>query len=258
VGNLKRETTRETIRDYFAQFGPVLQCTLLKDPISYVSRGFGFVTFTHPKTLDRVLKQHHFLDDKLVPLTDEVETKRAHVDNSQKEDIVEKIIVSGLQPHIDQNVMREYFEGFGTVLDVHIMMDKITGESKGYAFVTFEDATPIKEVLEKQLKTGIRIAGKRVIFLDEVEVKYANSKALVKRAETNFQKPRKRVASAQIEKVIVKIPKYDEHGTPYSKSSTFVVSLPCTFQQRVKDQDELAMKFPLDYPIEDYVDVTPL
>jgi RNA-binding protein Musashi len=66
VGGLKRATTREAIKAHFSQFGEVLECNLVKDPISQVSRGFGFITFTHPKAVDRVMKQDHFLDEKLV------------------------------------------------------------------------------------------------------------------------------------------------------------------------------------------------
>lgn len=81
VGGLKWETTTgnltaprtltlflfvETFRDHFAQFGSIKECIIMKDPMSGKSRGFGFVTFSNPKTLDRVLKQDHNIDGKLV------------------------------------------------------------------------------------------------------------------------------------------------------------------------------------------------
>ncbi len=38
----------------------------MKDVLTGKSRGFGFVTFSHPKILDRVLKQDHVIDGKIV------------------------------------------------------------------------------------------------------------------------------------------------------------------------------------------------
>jgi RNA recognition motif-containing protein len=38
----------------------------MKDSFSGKSRGFGFVLFNHPKILDRVLKQDHVIDGKMV------------------------------------------------------------------------------------------------------------------------------------------------------------------------------------------------
>lgn len=56
----------ESLRDYFTQFGEVLECTVMRDNNTGRSRGFGFLTFKDPKTVNIVMVKEHFLDGKIV------------------------------------------------------------------------------------------------------------------------------------------------------------------------------------------------
>lgn len=66
VGGLKWETTNESLFNHFCKFGAIEESVVMVDTASGLSRGFGFVTFAHPSILDRVLKQDHTIDGKLV------------------------------------------------------------------------------------------------------------------------------------------------------------------------------------------------
>ena len=56
----------ESLRDYFTQFGEVTECTVMRDSATGRSRGFGFLTFKDPKTVNIVMVKEHFLDGKIV------------------------------------------------------------------------------------------------------------------------------------------------------------------------------------------------
>ena len=60
------------------------------------------------------------------------------------------IYVGNLDPEVNERDLRGIFEGFGTVSSVKIIMDKYSGKSKGYGFVTmpseWEAAKAIYEV----------------------------------------------------------------------------------------------------------------
>src|SRR6266487_3263814 len=56
----------ESLKDYFSQFGEVLECTVMRDGASGRSRGFGFLTFKDPKTVNIVMVKEHYLDGKIV------------------------------------------------------------------------------------------------------------------------------------------------------------------------------------------------
>jgi RNA recognition motif-containing protein len=58
----------ESLRDYFSQFGEVTECTVMRDGASGRSRGFGFLTFKDPKTVNVVMVKEHYLDGKIVSI----------------------------------------------------------------------------------------------------------------------------------------------------------------------------------------------
>jgi hypothetical protein len=56
----------ESLKNYFTQFGEVLECTVMRDGATGRSRGFGFLTFKDPKTVNIVMVKEHHLDGKIV------------------------------------------------------------------------------------------------------------------------------------------------------------------------------------------------
>lgn len=57
------------MRDYFNQFGEVLECTVMRDPTTQRSRGFAFLTMKDNESVDRIVSQSdHNLDGKRVRL----------------------------------------------------------------------------------------------------------------------------------------------------------------------------------------------
>jgi cold-inducible RNA-binding protein len=52
-----------------------------------------------------------------------------------------KLYVGNLSFETTENDLQDLFEQHGTVKEVHLMMDKMTGKSRGFAFVTMGDAT---------------------------------------------------------------------------------------------------------------------
>ncbi|VDM63425.1 unnamed protein product [Angiostrongylus costaricensis] len=67
IGGLSWQTTAEGLRDYFGRFGEVNECMVMRDPATKRARGFGFITFVDPASVDRVLAtEEHELDGKKV------------------------------------------------------------------------------------------------------------------------------------------------------------------------------------------------
>lgn len=57
VRNLSRETTEDTIRELFAEFGEVSECTLVLDAETGKSKGFAFVEMPDGKAGTKARKQ---------------------------------------------------------------------------------------------------------------------------------------------------------------------------------------------------------
>ena len=52
-----------------------------------------------------------------------------------------KLYVGNLSFETTENDLQDLFEQHGTVSEVNLMMDKMTGKSRGFAFITMNDAT---------------------------------------------------------------------------------------------------------------------
>ncbi|KAG2076476.1 RNA-binding domain-containing protein [Suillus decipiens] len=159
IGGLNWDTTDEGLRTYFSQFGKVDACTIMRDPDGR-SRGFAFLTFDEPESVNAVTGREHILDGKAI------DPKRAipreeHLRNT-------RYFVGGLAPTTNADTMREFFTRFGKVVDATVMVDRESGRSKGFGFVTFEDSNNSDEFV-----------GKLGLMLDDkqIEVKAAQPRS---------------------------------------------------------------------------------
>src|SRR5262249_24488919 len=58
-----------------------------------------------------------------------------------------KMYVGNLSFETTENDLQDLFEQHGTVNEVHLMMDKMTGKSRGFAFVTMNDNEQAKAAM---------------------------------------------------------------------------------------------------------------
>ena len=67
IGGLSWQTTPENVREYFSQFGDVAEVVVMKHEANRRPRGFGFITFSNPGSVNKVLTYPaHQLDGKLI------------------------------------------------------------------------------------------------------------------------------------------------------------------------------------------------
>ncbi|KAK7859335.1 heterogeneous nuclear ribonucleoprotein 1 [Quercus suber] len=66
IGGISWETTEEKLKEYFENYGDVVQTVVMRDKTTGRPRGFGFVVFADPSILDRVRQDKHNIDARTV------------------------------------------------------------------------------------------------------------------------------------------------------------------------------------------------
>uniref|UniRef100_A0A8D8ZUQ3 RNA-binding protein Musashi homolog Rbp6 n=1 Tax=Cacopsylla melanoneura TaxID=428564 RepID=A0A8D8ZUQ3_9HEMI len=144
VGGLSWQTSSEKLREYFGMFGAVTDVLIMKDPITQRSRGFGFITFAEPETVEKVLKVPiHTLDGKKIDPKHATPKNRPKVGNRTK-----KIFVGGVSQDTSAEEVKAYFSQFGKVEETVMLMDQQTKRHRGFGFVTFENEEVVDHICE--------------------------------------------------------------------------------------------------------------
>lgn len=140
IGGLDWDTTEERMKEYFSKFGEVIDHTIMRESSTGRSRGFGFLTFASSSSVDEVVKTQHVLDGKVI------DPKRAIP--REEQDKTGKIFVGGIAPEVRPKEFEEFFSKFGTIIDAQLMLDKDTGRSRGFGFVTFDSPDAVDKVCQ--------------------------------------------------------------------------------------------------------------
>lgn len=113
------------------------------------SRGFGFITFSEPISVENVLKVPiHTLDGK------KIDPKHATPKNRPKQsNKTKKIFVGGVSQDTSSDEVKAYFNQFGKVEETVMLMDQQTKRHRGFGFVTFENEDVVDRVCEIHFHT---------------------------------------------------------------------------------------------------------
>ncbi|PPR91992.1 hypothetical protein GOBAR_AA28690 [Gossypium barbadense] len=180
IGGISWETSEDRLKEYFGQYGDILQTVVMRDKVTGRPRGFGFVVFSDPSVLDTVLQEKHTIDGRTV------EAKRALSREEQQTPVrsgnfnqgrnsggggnirTKKIFVGGLPPTLTEDGFRQYFEAYGHVTDVVIMYDQNTQRPRGFGFISFDTEDAVDRVLHKSFHdlNGKQVEVKRALPKD--------------------------------------------------------------------------------------------
>ncbi|XP_037401305.1 DAZ-associated protein 1 isoform X3 [Pygocentrus nattereri] len=169
VGGLDWSTTQETLRNYFSQYGEVVDCVIMKDKSTNQSRGFGFVKFKDPNCVRTVLDtKPHNLDGRNIdpkPCTprgmqpEKTRAKDGWKGGKSDSNKSKKIFVGGIPHNCGEPELRDYFNRFGVVTEVVMIYDAEKQRPRGFGFITFEAEQSVDQAVNMHFHD---IMGKKV------------------------------------------------------------------------------------------------
>lgn len=169
VGGLSWNTDQDSLQGYFGQFGEITDCIVMKNPQTGKSRGFGFVSFKDPATVDVILSaKSHVVDGRTVDakacnargtLPKPPSRGGSGGGGGGMTGRTTKIFIGGLPNNVDEDTIREAFSRFGTVTEVVIMFDHEKGRSRGFGFLTFDNEDSVEQACSEHY---VDVSGKQV------------------------------------------------------------------------------------------------
>ena len=148
-GNLSFDTSEETMRTLFEQYGKVLNLFINQDFSSGNSRGYGFA---------QMLKEDA---PKAITALNGMEVDGREIRVTVSEDKMEKtkLYCGSLSFETTEESIRDLFSSYGKVFSIYLPEDKEYGGSRGFAIVTMaaDGATRAIDELD-----GAEVDGRRI------------------------------------------------------------------------------------------------
>eukprot|EP00798_Chlamydomonas_sp_ICE-L_P029176 gene29176-32398_t len=143
LGGLSWETSEETLTTHFSKFGTVEDAVVMRDRMTKMPRGFGFITFKDEAAAAAACKESHTIDGKTIDAKPSVPQSDSGTRPKGK-----KLFVGGLSSETTSADFKTYFEKFGAIVDAQVMYDPNTKRSRGFGSVTYEDEDSVQKVVD--------------------------------------------------------------------------------------------------------------
>ncbi|EGR28811.1 splicing factor subunit 4, putative [Ichthyophthirius multifiliis] len=134
VGGIDQKVTQEVLWELFSQCGIVVNVHLPKDKITGEHQGYGFVEFKSEEDADYSIKIMHLVKLYGKP----IKVNKASQDKRTQE-VGANIFIGNLDQSITEQQLHDTFSQFGLIISRRIVRDPDNDESKGYAFVSYDN-----------------------------------------------------------------------------------------------------------------------
>ncbi|MBA0822077.1 hypothetical protein Gotur_024266 [Gossypium turneri] len=158
IGGISWDTNEQRLKEYFDSYGEVVEAVIMKDRTTGRARGFGFVVFADPAVSDRVIKEKHNIDGRMVEAKKAVPRDEQNIMSRSTSSIhgslgpgrARKIFVGGLASTVTESDFKKYFDQFGNITDVVVMYDHNTQRPRGFGFISYDSEEAVDQVLLKK------------------------------------------------------------------------------------------------------------
>ncbi|XP_062264005.1 ELAV-like protein 3 isoform X2 [Platichthys flesus] len=169
VNYLPQNMTQEEFKSLFGSIGEIESCKLVRDKITAFpvspgqSLGYGFVNYVDPNDADKAINTLNGL--KLQTKT--IKVSYARPSSASIRDA--NLYVSGLPKTMSQKDMEQLFSQYGRIITSRILVDQVTGVSRGVGFIRFDKRNEAEEAIK-----GLN-GQKPLGAAEPITVKFANN-----------------------------------------------------------------------------------
>ncbi|XP_065879679.1 UBP1-associated protein 2C [Euphorbia lathyris] len=152
IRGLSSETTSETLRSLFSSYGELEEAIVIFDKNTGKSKGFGFITFKHVDGALIALKEPSKKIDGRMTVTQLASAGQSNAGSSGTDVSLRKIYVGNVPYDIPSERLLGFFLSYGEVEEGPLGFDKVTGKSKGFAFIIYKTEEGAKAAISDPVK----------------------------------------------------------------------------------------------------------
>nr|XP_061816155.1 ELAV-like protein 2 isoform X4 [Nerophis lumbriciformis] len=142
VNYLPQNMTQEELKSLFASIGEIESCKLVRDKIAGQSLGYGFVNYVDPKDAEKAINTLNGLRLQ----TKTIKVSYARPSSASIRDA--NLYVSGLPKTMTQKELEQLFAQYGRIITSRILVDQVTGLSRGVGFIRFDRRVEAEEAIK--------------------------------------------------------------------------------------------------------------
>ncbi|XP_075682427.1 ELAV-like protein 2 isoform X4 [Rhinoderma darwinii] len=143
VNYLPQNMTQEELKSLFGSIGEIESCKLVRDKITEgQSLGYGFVNYIDPKDAEKAINTLNGLRLQ----TKTIKVSYARPSSASIRDA--NLYVSGLPKTMTQKELEQLFSQYGRIITSRILVDQVTGVSRGVGFIRFDKRIEAEEAIK--------------------------------------------------------------------------------------------------------------
>ncbi|KAL4641518.1 ELAV-like protein 2 isoform X1 [Arapaima gigas] len=160
VNYLPQNMTQEELKSLFGSIGEIESCKLVRDKITELcedpsvanahlvlspvgqSLGYGFVNYVDPKDAEKAINTLNGLRLQ----TKTIKVSYARPSSASIRDA--NLYVSGLPKTMTQKELEQLFSQYGRIITSRILVDQVTGVSRGVGFIRFDRRVEAEEAIK--------------------------------------------------------------------------------------------------------------
>uniref|UniRef100_M4BQS5 RRM domain-containing protein n=1 Tax=Hyaloperonospora arabidopsidis (strain Emoy2) TaxID=559515 RepID=M4BQS5_HYAAE len=146
VGQVPRNMEEDELRPVLEIFGSLEDLVIIRDKLTGAHRGCAFASYFTQEAAEKAVQELHnkvVLPQSLNPL--QVRPAEGQAGASQEH----KLFIGMIPKGADEGAIRHVFELFGAIEEVYILRHPATGQSKGCAFLKFNDRASALAAIEQ-------------------------------------------------------------------------------------------------------------
>lgn len=147
VGGLSYNTTERDLTTYFQAYSPVLKVILLREPITGISKGYGFIRLKNQKVIQEIINGVHFINGRRVEC--QVASKKSEKKRKDSERRKRKLFVSRIPINTTNEQIYQLFSQFGELRNCYIIQSLDSKTNKPFGYVEFEKTEDAEHLLER-------------------------------------------------------------------------------------------------------------